>query len=142
MQTKKRNAENNLLVEYDRGMLRAAFVGLFWTIICHKRRFDKFRLKQLSDKIGINKSGPSQWFSGERPNWTVNTISDIANALDVDLEIRAKDRKTGVTFLPYGVLSSRVQTEAPMATADDGSRGRRTGVPATSAPQGPKDLVA
>src|SRR5947207_3575062 len=101
MRTKKRTSGIDPLTEYDRGMLRAAVVGLFWTIICHKRRFEKFRLKQLSEKIGVNKSAPSQWFSGERPNRTVNTISDIANALEIDLEIRAKDRKTGVNFLPY-----------------------------------------
>jgi hypothetical protein len=85
-------------------MLRSAFVSLFWSIISRKNQHRGFPLKTLADKIGVHKSAPSRWFSGGHPNWTINTISDIANALDLDLEIRARDRKTGETYAPYGLV--------------------------------------
>src|ERR1700757_501534 len=92
---RRAKTKDALLAAYDRGMLRSAFVSLFWSIISHRKQQGSFALKTLSDKIGVHKSAPTRWFSGERPNWTVNTIADIANALDVDLEIRARDRVTG-----------------------------------------------
>src|SRR5438874_1115481 len=104
MRIRKRKTKSDLLADYDRGMLRSAFVGLFWAVISYKKRRGRFQLKTLSDKIGVNKSAPSRWFSGERPNWTINTIADIANALDVEIEIRARDRETGIVFAPHGVV--------------------------------------
>lgn len=110
MPTIKKSPRDKLLTEYDRGMVRSAFVSLFWSIVCHKKERHGFTLKTLADKIGINKSSPSRWFSGGRPNWSLNTISDIANALDVDLSIEARDRKTGMVFTPVGIKSDRTPT--------------------------------
>jgi hypothetical protein len=93
-----------LLAEYDRGMLRSAFVSLFWSIITYRKSQGRFALKTLADRIGVHKSSPTRWFSGERPNWTVNTIADIANALEVDLEVTAQDRRTGVRFTSHGII--------------------------------------
>jgi hypothetical protein len=53
----------------------------------------------------------SRWFKGD-PNWTVNTIANIANALNVDLEIKARDRKTGVIYTPSGVQVATVSQPA------------------------------
>ena len=104
MWTRIPKSRDRLLLAYDREMLRSAFVSLFWSIISRKNRHGGFPLKTLADKIGVHKSAPSRWFSGRHTNWTVNTISDIANALDLDLEIRAHDRKTGETYTPYGLV--------------------------------------
>ena len=104
MWMKAQKSQDKLLLAYDREMLRSAFVSLFWLVIFRKKEHGGFALKTLADKIGVHKSAPSRWFSGGHPNWTVNTISDIANALDVDLEIRAHDRKTGETYAPYGLI--------------------------------------
>lgn len=93
------------LREYDRGALRSAFVSLFWSVICDKKKRHAFSLKALSDSIGVNKSAPSRWFSGNRPNWTLNTISDIANVLNLDLTITATDRDTGQRFAPQGRIA-------------------------------------
>lgn len=99
--------------EYLRGMLRAAVVSLFWNIVSYKRVNEGFSLKLLAEKLGINKSFPSRWFSGDRLNWEVNTIADIANALNVDIEVRATDRITGVVYTSYGVMRSVPETAAP-----------------------------
>jgi hypothetical protein len=101
--------------EFDRGMLRSAFVSLFWNVIAHKKTHGRYSLKKFSDEIGVNKSAPSRWFSGDRPNWQINTIADIARALDVEVEIRAKDRQTGVIFAPHGFAPHGVvSAESPM----------------------------
>jgi hypothetical protein len=104
MWTRTPRSRDELLIAYDREMLRSAFVSLFWSIISRKKQHGGFPLQTLADKIGVHKSAPSRWFSGGHPNWTVNTISDIANALDLDLEIRAHDRKTGEMYAPYGLV--------------------------------------
>ena len=102
MWTKRTDSREHLLREYDQEMLRAAFVSLFWSIIVWKKKRGKFDLKTLAEKLGKNKSEPSRWFSGRRPNWTINTIADIASTLDVDLTIQARDRITGTIFMPSG----------------------------------------
>jgi hypothetical protein len=104
MLTRTLKSRDKLLIAYDREMLRSAFVSLFWSIISRKNQYGGFSLKILADKIGVHKSAPSRWFSGGHPNWTINTISDIANALDLDIEIRGHDRKTGETYAPYGLV--------------------------------------
>ena len=114
MWTRIQKSRDKLLIAYDREMLRSAFVSLFWSIINRKKHHGGFPLKTLADKIGVHKSAPSRWFSGGHPNWTVNTISDIANALDLDLEIRARDRKTGEIYTHYGLIEP-TRTSAPPA---------------------------
>src|SRR5437879_299734 len=104
MWTRAPKSREELLIAYNREMLRSAFVSLFWSVISIKKRRGGFPLKTLADKIGVHKSAPSRWFSGGQPNWTVNTISDIAGALNLDLEIRGRDQKTGETYAPHGLI--------------------------------------
>jgi transcriptional regulator with XRE-family HTH domain len=94
---------------YERAILRTAFVSLFRSIIAERKRRDKsFTLQGLAKKIGTNKAEVSRWFKGE-PNWTINTISTLANALNVDLEIKARDRLVqGATYTPAGIQTSSV----------------------------------
>ena len=111
MPTKANKSMMTPIGEFDRGMLRSAFVSLFWNIIAYKKSHGRYSLKRFSDEIGVNKSAPSRWFSGDRPNWQINTIADIAKALDVEIEIRATDRQTGVVFAPHGIVSARSPSE-------------------------------
>jgi DNA-binding Xre family transcriptional regulator len=128
MWMKRSNSKEALLAEYERGMLRSAFVSLFWSIIAYRKAHGRFALKMLADRIGIHKSASTRWFSGERPNWTVNTIADIANALEVEIEITATDRKTGVRFASYGIIeaarmsSVRTGDESSTVTTDNSPR--------------------
>jgi len=86
-------------------MLRSAFVSLFWSVILHKRQSGKFTLQSLADALSRSKSVVSRWFSPELPNWEVDTIADIADALNLDLEIRAKERTTNLMFGPSGAIT-------------------------------------
>jgi hypothetical protein len=104
MWTRHPKSRDALIKGFDREMLRSAFVSLFWAVIAYRKKHGGFSLKTLSDKIGVNKSAPSRWFAGERPNWTVNTIADISGALDLEIEIRARDRRTGMVFAPHGLV--------------------------------------
>ncbi|MFM9862464.1 MAG: helix-turn-helix domain-containing protein [Micropepsaceae bacterium] len=85
------------LRDYDRGMLRSAFVSLFWSVVSERRRRGDFTLQALAKKIGRDKSAMSRWFSGT-PNWTLDTIADLAGALDLELRVEARERTTGMVF--------------------------------------------
>src|ERR1700730_17065821 len=106
MSTKQTNPRLDRLWQFDRGMLRSAFVSLFWSVIEYRRKRGGFVLQTLAAGLGINKSAVSRWFRGPiQPNWTIDTIADLAHALDLDLEVRATDRRTGVVFASYGVVT-------------------------------------
>jgi hypothetical protein len=93
--------DNNRL--YDRQILRAAFQSLFWNIVMSRKQQTKFTLKALADAIGTNKSYVSRSFTAP-PNWQIDKLADIADALDVDLVVEARDRKErGVIYTPSGV---------------------------------------
>lgn len=89
--------KERLLREYEREMLRSAFASVLWNVISHKRR-DGMTLKALADKLRVHKSAVSRWFSGASPNWEINTIADIASAIDVELRLTAIDRQTGRVY--------------------------------------------
>jgi hypothetical protein len=89
---------------YDRGMLRSTFHSLFWAIISDRKKRGTYTLLQLAKAIGANKAEVTRWFKGD-PNWTLNTVASIASALDVELEVRARDRATGTVFTPAGAVS-------------------------------------
>ncbi len=90
-----------LVKDYDRGMLRAAIASLFWAVISDRRK-QGYKLKELADTLGCDKSQVSRWFSKDPPNWQVDTIADIAAALGLELHIEAIDRKTGQKFTASG----------------------------------------
>lgn len=102
MWTRKTSNEKRLR-DYDRHMLRSAFVSVFWGAITEKRKNRKFTLQELANRVGTNKSVVSRWFSKPHPNWRSDTMADIASALDLDLEITARDRLTGAIYTPQGV---------------------------------------
>jgi transcriptional regulator with XRE-family HTH domain len=97
-----RKSEQKRLIEYDRDFLRSTFVGIFWSAITERRKHGKFTLQSIADKLNINKSAISRWFSGEPPNWESDTISDVAGALNLELQIQARDRVTGQVFTASG----------------------------------------
>ena len=86
---------------YDRLMARSAFQSLFWVIFSARKRQEKLTKKALADKLGINKSFVTRAFD-EPPNWQIDTISDMSDALGVDLVIEARDRQTGIIYTPSG----------------------------------------
>lgn len=87
--------------EFRRQMLRSSFQSLFWAVLVARKRRSKFTLKALADKLGINKSYVTRSFSSP-PNWQIDKMSDMADALGVDLVIEARDRATGEIFTPHG----------------------------------------
>jgi hypothetical protein len=103
MWIKKTKTKEQRLLEYDRAMPRSAFVSLFWAVISDRKRRGKYTLQMLADKLGTNKSSVSRWFSKDPPNWRIDTISDVASALQLDMEIRATDRITGTVFTSSGI---------------------------------------
>lgn len=87
---------------FDRAMLRSQFVSLFWGIIADRKKGGGFTLQALADALGKNKGEVSRWFSGD-PNWTLNTVANLAHALDVEIRVEAVDRATGTIFDATGV---------------------------------------
>lgn len=110
--------------EYQREMLKSAFASLFWSVISKKKQ-DGGSLKGLADKLSINKSAVSRWFSGKSPNWELNTIADIADALELDIRIAAVDRATGQMFTCSGEvvkIHAAISTRSNVVTMDSGLR--------------------
>jgi transcriptional regulator with XRE-family HTH domain len=99
-------------------MLRAAFVSLFWSIISDLKEHKGLKLRKLADDIGVDKSSVSRWFSGNDPNWQLDTIADLANALNVEITVQATDRETQVAYTPQGKQSD-VREPAQVETLVD-----------------------
>lgn len=97
--------------QYDRMMQRSAFQSLFWSVLLTRKRESNFTLKALADKLGINKSYITRSFSSP-PNWQIDKISDVAEALGVDLIVEARDRATGVIYTPSGVRQPVITSSA------------------------------
>jgi transcriptional regulator with XRE-family HTH domain len=115
---------------FDRQMLRAKFQSLFWNVISARKKNGKYTLQQLADTLGVNKSAVSRGFS-EPQNWTIDKLSDMADALGVELVIEARDKSGDVVYTPVGVMqpvvtaskSSAVQIAAESNIVVTGSSG-------------------
>lgn len=94
---------------FDRQMLRAKFQSLFWNVISARKKKGKYTLQQLADTLGVNKSAVSRGFS-EPQNWTIDKLSDMADALGVELVIEARDKAGDVIYTPMGVVGPVVTT--------------------------------
>jgi transcriptional regulator with XRE-family HTH domain len=88
---------------YKRIMLRSEFQSLFWGVLKTRKREAKLTLKGLADRLGINKSYVTRSFSSP-PNWQIDKIADMADALGVDLHLEARDRTTGAIYTPTGLV--------------------------------------
>jgi hypothetical protein len=77
---------------FDRISLRSEFQSLFWSILLKRKSETGFTFKALADALGINKSYVSRSFSSP-PNWQIDKISDMADALGVELIVEARDRE-------------------------------------------------
>lgn len=136
-------ADPKRLQEYRRQMLRSAFVSLFWSIIQHKREKSKLKLQEIAHRLGKDKSVVSRWFSPDPPNWTLDTVSDIAGALDVELRIEAIERSTGVVFSPSGPrYQINIGERTEMTTADPRDRQPPRLVVNNSGLRGPPETAA
>lgn len=109
MSVKNTDQKLNRLSIYDRHMLRSTFVSLFWAVIS-ERRSKGYKLKDLAQALGRDKSTVSRWFR-DRPNWRLDTIADVAGALDLQLRIDAVDRSTGVIYTATGRAPSLKRLE-------------------------------
>lgn len=94
--------EKEVLRDFDREVYRSSLVSIFWAVISDRKK-GGFKLRMLADALGRDKSVVSKWFS-KLPNWEANTVSDIANALDVELRITARDRTNGRMYDVSGHL--------------------------------------
>lgn len=90
-------------------MLRSAFVSMIQSVVQSKRT-QGYTLQQLADDTNNNKSTVSRWFSEEVPNWQVDTIADIVDALNVELVLRVRDRETGALHSPQGIVEEESVT--------------------------------
>lgn len=114
-----RTTEEQAKLEYNRGVLRGAFGSLFMLALKKERKARKLPLAELARSLGVHRSVVSKWFGGE-PNWGIDTMADLALALDIELIVKARSRKTGEIYTPYGVEpdSRATDFEADLSTDD------------------------
>lgn len=92
--------------EIGREVYRSSLLSIFWAVIqARKRRKEGFRIQSIADHLKVDKAVVSRWFSG-RPNWRANSVSDIAEALNIELRITAYDRTDGTMYGPSGKIVS------------------------------------
>lgn len=96
---------------YERSTLRDAFHSLFWAVLKEKRKTGSFTFKELAKDLGTNKAEVSRWFNGD-PNWTINTIANLAHSFNVEIKLQAVDRLTGMVFTPAGPVQTQVHKQA------------------------------
>lgn len=114
MSIRKRKFGTDRLGDYDRLMLRSAFVSLFWGAMQDQNR----PLKFLSKELKVDKSAISRWFSSNPPNWQIDTISDLARALDLEITITAKPRDgSSKMYTSAGVQEIKVQENSSDLTS-------------------------
>jgi ribosome-binding protein aMBF1 (putative translation factor) len=87
--------------DYRRHMLRSTFQSLFWHVFSARKKESGLTGTGLADRLGHTKSYVSRLFT-DAPNWQIDKLSDLSEALDVDLVVEARDRKTGRMFAPHG----------------------------------------
>ncbi len=103
MSTRKRKFGTDRLGDYDRLMLRSAFVSIFWAVLKDQGR----QLKFLAKELRVDKSAVSRWFSTKSPNFQIDTISDIARALDLEIMVTARPRDgSPKIYTPSGVQAT------------------------------------
>jgi hypothetical protein len=97
---------------YYRAMVRSAFLSMFWAVILDRKK-SGLTLISLAKAIGSSKHEVSRWFKGD-PNWTVNTIANIAHALKLKLQVTAIDEH-GNVYGASGLQPTPMKT--PIATS-------------------------
>jgi hypothetical protein len=98
--------------DYDRQMMRAAFQSLFLGVIQDKKK-SGYQLQQLAADTDNLKSTVSRWFSPNAlPNWQIDTISDICDALGLKLELKVTDIASNVVYSPQGVVAPTTSGQA------------------------------
>lgn len=94
---------------FNRQMLRSAFQSLFWHVLLVRKRESGFSFKALAERLGNNKSYVSRSF-GSPPNWQIDKLSDMADALGVELILQARDIKNGQIYTPSGSIVGSSET--------------------------------
>jgi|GEM_PF-1558577 len=122
---------------HDRQMLRAAFQSLFLSVIQARKTASGYQLQQLAADTGNIKSTVSRWFSSDPPNWQIDTMADIADALDLELILQARDRKTGELHTPLGIVTASRPAASEIYIVVAPSRVEAS-VSRAHRPQGPK----
>jgi ribosome-binding protein aMBF1 (putative translation factor) len=102
---------------FDRLSLRSEFQSLFWNVLLTRKRETGFTFKTLADKLRINKSYISRSFSSP-PNWQIDKLADMADALGVHLVVEARDRED--PRVVYTASGTRRPDPVKTATAEKG----------------------
>lgn len=92
------------LRDYDRAVLKSGVSSLFWAVLRDRKKNRGFTLADLARATARDKAAVSRWFATPQ-NWRLDTVADIADALDVDVEVRAVERGTGRVFTASGPLT-------------------------------------
>jgi len=97
---------------FRRLRFRRRVQSVFWTTIQYKKENGGYRLQALADALKVTKSVVSRMFGVNRQNWTLDKLSDLADALGVDLVIEARDRSANVTHTASGTIYNQAHTIA------------------------------
>ena len=83
--------------KYRRLSLHSMFQSLFWGALQDKHR----KIDDIADKTKYNKEHVRCLFRHGYTWWSINAIFDVAEALDLELRVEARDRSTGKILSSY-----------------------------------------
>jgi len=87
-------------------VLETQIFGAFWLAIEARRKEIALTQSQLAERTGRDKTNISKLLDGPR-NWTIRTISDLAEGLDLEVEFCLEDRlNRDRKFTPTGVYTA------------------------------------
>lgn len=96
-------------------LMESAFFGAFLLAIDARKSEQALTRSELGKRMGREKTGISKLLSGPR-NWQIDTISDLAEALDVRLEFALVDRLN--SFRRFTATGTEFRTPAGWGQSD------------------------
>jgi transcriptional regulator with XRE-family HTH domain len=83
-----------------------------YTALTFRKKYNGLTTSDFADRVGRDRTGVSKILHGHG-NWTTHKISDVANALDLEVEISFVDRAdVSRVFTPNGVVYRNYFTDA------------------------------
>lgn len=86
--------------KYRQMSLHSMFSSLFWGVIQRNRGKKECTIDEIARKTGYSKQRIMNLFSSH-PQWSCNAIFYVAEALNLELIVEARERSTGKIYTPH-----------------------------------------
>jgi DNA-binding phage protein len=105
-------ADPNARAFFERELSKANAIATLMRTLDEARKRNDISKAEVARRVGSERSSISRLLSGREANPTLNTLADVADALDVEIEVRLKPRpaKSRKPHTPVKVVAPRFAT--------------------------------